>query len=158
PGTNIIAIQGFNGNLTSSDFLMDAQMATVFADLVPPTLTSKAPPPGTISNLTQITVVFSEPVTGVNASDLLVAGQPATGVMGSDTTYVFSFPQPPYGTVAITWAANHGITDLGIPPNPFDPALPGHTWQYTLIDKTPPFIVSFIPVTNSIVKALTSIE
>src|SRR4029079_10736308 len=42
--------------------------------------------------------------------------------------YSFTFLPPPNGAVAVRWASNHGITDLGAPPNPFA----GGEWSYTL--------------------------
>ena len=100
-------------------FVVPAQSAT--SDTVPPTIATVSPPPGSSVNaLTQITVTFSEPVMGVNADDLLLNTQPALSVSGSGATYTFSFPQPFYGNVFITWFPTHGITDEAVPPNPFD--------------------------------------
>ena len=46
-------------------------------DRTPPVVAAKSPAAGaTLTNLTAITVTFSEPVAGVNASDLLVNGTP----------------------------------------------------------------------------------
>lgn len=82
-----------------------------------------------VRTLTQIEVLFSEPVTGVDASDLLVNTTPASSlaVLGPGR-YRFSFSQPSTGIVSIAWAANHGIFDLAASPNPFG----GGTWTYTL--------------------------
>src|SRR5439155_14195952 len=80
-----------------------------------PTVTSFAPAAGTVSSLTQVTVNFSEPVDGIDASDLLIDNLPASSVTGSNATYIFSFPQPPEGVVTVTWAANHGILDRQTP-------------------------------------------
>src|SRR5262249_15010807 len=89
---------------------------------VPPTIASVVPAPGTtITNLASIQLTFSERVIGVDATDLLVNGAPATGLSGSGSNYTFTVAQPAYGAVAITWASGHGITDIGFPSNlPFD--------------------------------------
>ena len=80
-----------------------------------------------IRNLTGIEVNFSEDVTGVNASDLLINGSPATNVTAyAPWQYVFEFPQPATGTVQVAWATNHNIYDLAT--NLF----PGGSWSYTL--------------------------
>src|SRR5438128_5876575 len=79
-GTNLVAIQAFNRPITSSDFLLEIEIAAAPADASPPTAASVTPPPGTVSGLTQITVTFSEPVTGVGFTDLLINTIPATGV------------------------------------------------------------------------------
>lgn len=120
-----------------------------------PTILSQTPAAGTIIGLTQIAVLFSEPVTGVNASDLLINGTAAATVSGSGANYVFSFPQPAYGPVAITWAAGHAITDLDVPSNPFDLTRQGSLWNYTLVDQTPPDIASTVPARGVQVTNLT---
>ena len=65
--------------------------------------------------LRSMLVQFSERVQNVDASDLLINGIAATNVTGSGSNYVFSFPQPPFGEVEVTWAPGHGITDFGWP-------------------------------------------
>jgi len=92
-------------------------------------------------------VTFSERVQNVNAADLLVNGVPATGLSGSISNYTFTFAQPAYGTVTISWASDHGITDFGYPANlPFDDEGTGAAWTYNLIDRIPPAIAARDPV------------
>src|SRR5207247_1776431 len=96
-----------------------------------------------INTLTQLTVNFSKPVTGVDASDLLINGVAAASVITSNpSAYRFFFSQPDYGLVSIGWAANHGIKDLDQPPNDFDPFRSGNSWTYTLVDQSAPTILS----------------
>lgn len=99
-------------------------------DNVPPTVTTISPLPGSsLGHLTQVAVTFSEVVSGVDATDLLVNGVPATQVTGSGSgPYTFGFVAPAPGTVQFTWAPNHGIHDLASSPNPFA----GGNWSYTL--------------------------
>jgi hypothetical protein len=82
-----------------------------------------------IRSLAQIEVTFSEPVTGVDAGDLLVNDAPALAmsVLGAGR-YRFTFNQPPDGTVTVRWAPGHGIQDLAPVPNTFA----GGSWSYTL--------------------------
>jgi len=62
--------------------------------------------------LTQAQVIFSEPVTGVDAADLLVNGVAATSVAGSSQGRTcFSLPSRE-GVVNFTWAGGHNIRDL----------------------------------------------
>src|SRR5213592_882799 len=83
------------------------------SDTTPPAIVLVTPPPASSpTNLTQITVTFSEPVLGVTADDLIINGLAATGVTGSNAMYTFTFLPPPYGGVTVGWAAAHGITDL----------------------------------------------
>lgn len=157
-GTNVIAVQAFNSSLSgSSDFVFYSVLTTPVPDLVAPTVASVTPSPGTVSALASVSVVFSEPVAGVNASDLLVNGVPATGVTGGNDTYTFSVAAPAYGPVAITWSAAHGIADLAIPAHPFDATGAGATWQYTLVDLTPPAAL-ILPFPGSTVRSLSQIE
>ncbi len=72
-----------------------------------PVVAGTTPPPLTsVASLDEITVVFSEPVTGVTAADLEVAGSSATEVVpasGPADTYTFSgFAMPSPGSVGIT--------------------------------------------------------
>jgi hypothetical protein len=105
-------------------------------DLIPPTAALIIPPPSLVVRaLTQIEVNFSEPVTGVDASDLLINGVPATNVAtGLPGQYLFRFAEPAPGPVQVTWSASHGIQDLAVTPNSF----PGEGWDYLLDPNAPP--------------------
>ncbi|HET6409670.1 MAG TPA: lamin tail domain-containing protein, partial [Chthoniobacteraceae bacterium] len=99
-------------------------------DSIPPFVTGLNPPASaTVNSLSQIEVTFSEPITGLNASDLIVNGAAATNVVGSaGNKYTFSFPSVPPGPVSVAWAGGHGIFDLAVPPNAFG----GGNWNYTV--------------------------
>jgi hypothetical protein len=147
-----IATDNFGGKATSA-------VATVYVTVsTPPTLSSVVPAAGTVSTLTNVTVNFSEPVDGVNASDLLINGTPATGISGSNATYTFSFAQPPEGAVGISWASAHGIVDRESTPKPFDALAPGATWQYTLVDSIAPTVIKLSPAAGATVTELREIE
>ncbi|MCX6903153.1 MAG: Ig-like domain-containing protein [Verrucomicrobia bacterium] len=73
-----------------------------------PTVDSFVPPSGLISNLAQVMVNFNMPVSGVEASDLLINNMPASSVTGSNVSYTFFFPQPQDGLVMVSWAAKRG--------------------------------------------------
>ena len=158
PGDNVVAVHYFNAPSASSDIYLDVAMSYIEPDPIPPVISNVSPQPGTVNQLTQITVTFSEPVANVEAFDLLVNGQFATTVNGSGATYTFLFPQPAYGSVQIGWSPDHGITDLGIPPNPFDHTAPTASWQYTLVDIFAPFVASVIPPAGSTVRSLNQIQ
>jgi hypothetical protein len=157
-GTNVLAVHAFNDNLTnSSDFGFNAQLYTFLTDasVAPPRLVQAAPPQGDVLYLTNLTVTFSEPVSGVEAGDLLVNGVPASGLStDTDTTFTFSFAQPPYGAVVVSWATNHGIADFDVPPKPFDGLTILH---YTLINPNSPRIASQTPLAGASVTNLTEI-
>lgn len=158
-GVNVLAVQVFQSSLGSSDLGFEASLETILTETVPPTITRIDPPAGSALNqLTQLTVTFSEPVSGVTAAHLLVSGIPATGVSAVDgTTYTYSFPPPPYGTVPITWNPAHTITDQALPPNRFNDQEPGASWNYLLLDNTPPFVTAVSPSAGATVRALTSL-
>lgn len=103
---------------------------TVERDLTPPVVVSVLPAANTtVSSLKTIEVFFSKPVTNVDASDLLINGSEAGKVeMLTPAQYLFSFLQPPPGTVQIEWSADHHITDLTVSANPFG----GGSWTYRL--------------------------
>ncbi|MBM3848263.1 MAG: hypothetical protein FJ405_18500, partial [Verrucomicrobia bacterium] len=158
-GTNVIAVQALNASLSgSSDFQFDASLSFPGVDSVPPRIVGQLPAPGVVGSLTALTVWFSEPVQMVNATDLLINGQPAADVVGGNDTYTFRFPEPPPGTVVITWANSHGIIDVAVPANNFNSATAGNTWQYTLQDRKPPTPLLTLPTPESLVRELVSIE
>lgn len=103
---------------------------TVTPETVPPTVANLAPPPGSVvRQLTQVEVFFTEPVIGVDAADLRINGVAASGLTGAGAgPYRFSFTSPAPGTVNLSWAAGHGITDLSQAVNPFA----GGSWQVNL--------------------------
>ena len=98
-----------------------------------------------VTNLTNITVVFSERVQNVNASDLLVNGLPATGVIGSGSNYTFSFRNPP----TATWtspssrATASRIMDSRATFRSMN-SDDAYVWSYELIDTTPPFVLTHV--------------
>ncbi|HTD68049.1 MAG TPA: CotH kinase family protein, partial [Candidatus Limnocylindria bacterium] len=128
-GTNVVAIHALNSPTASSDFVVEAVMNATLDE--PPTAEGIEPFPSSIvTTLNFIDVTFSEGVTGVDASDLIINGSPATNVtLISSREYIFSFPQPATGVVSIAWAASPGISDQDAPPDAF---VSGASWTYTL--------------------------
>ncbi len=147
-GNNVVAIQAFNGNLTSSDLLLDASLSAMIDDVPPTVVTLNPPVNALIPTLNTIEVFFSEPVTNVDASDLLINGSPATDIdFLAPNQFLFIFPEPPTGTVQVAWAANHRIVDRASTPNAFT----GGNWTYTLNPNAMPpgVIVSEFMADNS---------
>jgi hypothetical protein len=131
------------------------------ADGVSPTVASVEPEPGTIYELSSITVTFSEPVTNVVVTDLLLNGQStALAVEGSNDVYTFTFAQqPPYGPIQVRWDPGHDIRDLDDqPPLRMDENAPGNTWAYTLVDVTPPTVTRLTPAAGSTLRQVSQIE
>jgi hypothetical protein len=130
PGTNVLAVQAFNSSLSaSSDFVINVSLQSS-NDVSPPTVVSILPATNrVVAVLNQIEVLFSEPVTGVDAADLLLNNVAATAVVTlTPSDYLFTFPQPSPGPVQVAWRSSHGIQDLAAVPNPFA----GGSWTYTL--------------------------
>jgi len=161
-GENVIAVHAFNQSLAqSTDFGFNAQLYAYLPDtaVVAPRVASVTPSAGELFYLTNITVKFSESVSNVNASDLLINGVTATGMVSTtNTTYTFSFAQPAFGPVSVTWAAGHGIQDFDDPPKAFDGAGPGATFQYSLVNPSAPTVASQSPLRNAAVNVLTQIN
>jgi hypothetical protein len=134
-GRNVIAVQAFNASIgSSSDFVLNVSLAAL-GDSEPPIVETLQPPAGAeIRSLDSIEVLFNEPVRNVDAGDLLLHGQPATNVtVYTDRQYVFTFPKPSAGTLAVAWAASHGITDQAGTPHAFA----GGSWTYRINPNLP---------------------
>ena len=162
-GTNVLAVHAFNNApATSSDFGFNAQLYTFVADprAVPPRIQTLSPNAGEVFSLTNITVRFTEAVSGVSANDLLINGVAAASVSGgaSNDVFTFTFAQPAFGNVQITWASAHGIADFDSPPKPFDGSGVGATWQYLLLNPSSPTIAAASPVAGASITNLTQIQ
>lgn len=120
-----------------------------------PVVQTVSPTPGSAtSSLTQISVTFSEAVTGVDPEDFLINGDPAGGVSGAGAgPYVFTFTEPPAGIVSASFEFSAEITDLsgGI-------FVPGNGWTYSLADTIAPALASTVPASGATVAALTQVE
>ncbi len=108
----------------------------VLADTIGPRIVSVFPvPEAAVGTLKSIEIWFDEPVTGVDASDLLVNDQPAAQVVGFHSgPYTFTFSEPPSGVVTVRWADGHGIRDL----SPAGNGYVGGAWTYSLSAGTSP--------------------
>jgi hypothetical protein len=135
PGTNLLALQVFNANSSSSDLLVDAALASDLDETAPLQVDTSPTPGATVAGLTSVEIGFSESVANVTASDLLVNGVPAADVKSvSPRDYIFNFEQPANGAVQMAWAAGQQISDLAPIPNHFA----GGEWSYTLDTNLPP--------------------
>jgi hypothetical protein len=101
-----------------------------YVDTTPPTILSRTPVAGsTVASLGQAEVLFSEPVLGLDAADLLINGVPALSAVGSGAgPYLFQFAPPSTGTVQLAWSPGHNIRDTAPSANPFA----GGSWTVTL--------------------------
>ncbi len=157
-GENTIAIQVFNDDLESSDFLINPELISTAPDAEPPVVAGFDPPPGNVVDLSQITVTFSEPVTGVEASDLTINGVEAESVSGSGDEYNFAFSEVPAGQVTVAWSVDHGITDTATPPNPFDSTSPDDVKIYEVADEIAPSIAETVPLPDLTLRGLREIS
>src|SRR5262245_57190791 len=80
------------------------------------------PAPGeTISELTSVEVIFSEPVSCGDATHLIVNGQPAVEITShAPDQFSFTFPEPQTGPVTFEWREDHGIFAEGEPVRSFE--------------------------------------
>ena len=99
-------------------------------DEIAPVITTILPSPNlTLRELQEVSVTFSETVTGVDAADLLAGGTPANFVKGSGPgPYHFTFDPVPSGALELTWEPGHAIADLAADPNAFA----GYSWSYAI--------------------------
>jgi hypothetical protein len=154
-GTNVFAMQGFNRVKEDLDYFANPELAIVFADITAPVVTSVSPSPSTtVTNLAQLTIVFSESVSNVDASDLRINGAPASSVtVTNGTNYAFRFPTASAGIVQVTWDPGHGIKDFSN--NPLNTT--NVSYYFTNIVEAPR-VVSATPAFGATVPALTSIS
>lgn len=158
-GTNVLAIQVFNVSSGSSDLVFDAALLATIEDTSAPLVAAVSPTPGLgVTNLTRLTVTFSEPVSGVEAADLLVNEFPCVEVSGGPESYTFTPVQPAFGLVQVSWRMTCGIADLASPPNAFNPTGPRARWTYDLYDTTTPVVVLLNPPAGSTVRQLSRVE
>lgn len=153
-GANTIAIQAFNLSLTSSDFLIDAELVGIPKDFDEPKLVSVSPKPGKVSALQTVTVRFSEPVHGVDYDDMLLNGRSADNVQGKNDTWVFTFLDVGYGEAKVTWASGHEIEDFARPANVFDAVSAGELGSYQIVDDIAPELIEVMPPPGATVREL----
>ena len=157
-GKNQIAIMGFNTNLTSSDFMMNAELRSFQPDESPPKVASIDPAPGNVSLLREVTVRFDEEVTGVDADDLWLNGDPAVQLRGRSALWTFTFAPGDFGGATLSWNPDHGIADTARPPNLMDAASAAATHQYRIVDDMPPALTTILPPPGSTVRGLNRVR
>lgn len=144
-GTNVIAIQGFNINLTSSDFMLHPALEFQGLDRDPPRVLSIDPPAGLVRSFSEVVVTFSEPVSGVDAGDLTVNDVAAWSVRKEGNRYLFSFPAVGPGDLTLQWRQDAGIGDLAARPNGLEATTLSEIRQYHLVDADAPFVTTLWP-------------
>ena len=148
-GWNVLCIMLLNFSKANWDAYLDARLTAKEREFVPPEIVSISPNPGELTELNTIAVTFSEPMSGVDASDLMINDYPATHLKENGNTFTFQFDHPAAGKTDVWWAQDHGIGDRASPPNAFDPEgnTGNHkpTWSYELLDLIPPGLASRMP-------------
>lgn len=128
-------------------------MTCLSAQVFGGSVASVSPAPGsTVTNLTQVTITFTNAVQNVAPEDLLLNGVPGTNVSGSGAVYTYSFSPPTPGAVQVSWNGANLIT-VRQTNHLFD--LSTNTWQDTLLDVVPPAVSAISPVPGATVNQLT---
>jgi hypothetical protein len=123
---------GYPIDLPFDELVPSARWSYVLVDRTPPLIVARSPAPNsTVSSAHQISVTFSEAVTGVDGGDLFVNDEPPLEVSGAGSNYTFTFRHQPPGPVYVTWALDHGITDIGSTPSNLFDASAGN-WTFTV--------------------------
>ena len=156
-GTNTISIQAFNLSLSSSDFLIDAELVGILDDNKPPVLTSFKPEPGRMQKLNSVTLQFSEPVRNIDLSNLKLNGRLPKSIYGQDHSWTFNFDDADYGDVVLTWDVDQEIEDFGRPSNKFSPES-SELARYQVVDDLAPELVDILPRPGTIVRELKRIR
>ncbi|MDB6148773.1 MAG: hypothetical protein JWQ44_221 [Chthoniobacter sp.] len=121
---------GIVGLANTGAFVPPLPWSYTLSDTIAPVATQLTPAAGsTLGVVTEVRVLFSESVDGVNASDLTVNGVAASAVTGSGQgPYLFTVTPPAAGAVTLAWVAGHGIQDTATTPNAFA----GGSWNVTV--------------------------
>jgi hypothetical protein len=154
--TVILAALALSGIFTGQNSVRAAESTLTENVSTAPVVKDVKPAPGFVNQLTSISVTFSESVAGVRAGDFLLNGLPAESVTGTGISYTFSFPQPPFGPVDISWGTLHTIADVDN--QRFDGGVPGSTWAYQLINPAGPAVTNVIPVPGTVLRRLGQVE
>ena len=149
-GWNVLSVMLLNYSRSNSDAFLDVRLSAVKRELVPPKITSISPKPGDVDNLDSITITFSEPMSGIDAGDLIINNYPAALVDSKDNTFTFNLEKLASGTINVWWAPEHGIGDQASPPNNFDPKI--KTWNYELLDLIAPNLSTRLPLEGNVKK------
>ena len=147
-GWNVLCVMLLNYSKGNSDAYLDIRLSAKEREFVPPEVVSIHPKPGDVEELKSITVTFSEPMSGIEAGDLMINDYPAVSVETKGNAFTFDLEQPPPGKIDVWWAPNHGIGDQASPPNAFAPE--DGTWNYELLDSVPPRLTSRLPVEGTV--------
>lgn len=102
----------------------------VLSEQLPPTVVHTNPQRGSeVATIDYIEVLFSEPVDGVEASDLEIDGIGAIEMEGKDAgPYRFYFESPLTGEVEVKFRDDNGIEDWAKTPNEFE----GYSWGFNV--------------------------
>jgi len=107
-----------------------ATASDLCADEIPPTMELVLPEANsTVAELKTIEIIFSEPVSGVDAQDLQINGTGATNlIVLTDNQYLFQFKRALAGSAFVGWRSGHEIRDLSSASN----LLQSSSWGYTV--------------------------
>ncbi|HIL69934.1 MAG TPA: hypothetical protein EYG38_08810 [Verrucomicrobia bacterium] len=157
-GVNIVAVQIFNISLESSDFMMNPTIRYSTPDHIPPTIVEVRPSEGVLKELSEITVVFSEAVSGLQAEDLMLNGVSAISVTGKETQFTFQVKPPEPGEIVVRIASDASWADTSRPANMLDRTGLGSSWRYNIVDEFSPRPILILPQPQAKVRSTSVIE
>ena len=147
-GWNVLCVMLLNFSKGNSDAYLDVRLSSKEREFVPPEVVSVSPEPGELEKLDSITVKFSEPMSGIEAGDLMVNDYPALSVSAKGNAFTFKLDDLPPGKIDVWWSPTHGIGDQASPPNAFAPK--NDPWTYELLDLVPPRLASHLPLEGTV--------
>ena len=160
-GWNVLCVMLLNFSKSNWDAYIDVRLSAKESEFEPPEILSVSPKPGELTSFDSMAVTFSEPMSGVDADDLMINDYPASKLNVNGNTFTFQFDEPAAGHINVWWAPGHGIGDQAFPPNAFNPAgnsgVHKAVWSYDLLDLTPPYHESRMPI-ESIVRQFNQTE
>ncbi len=157
-GRNELAVQVFNVNLSSTDLKFDLELTGFRPDLVAPRLVEVRPASGEVNDLSEITLRFSEAVTGIDLGDVLLSGRKADELSGNGDQWTFRFSSLELGHYEVTLENDHGITDFGRPANLLEGIEEFFPREFELVDRIPPALTRVLPPEDATVRELKRIR
>lgn len=156
-GTNVLAVQLFNANISSSDLYLQISLESETFVLKPPEIETIDPAPGELSQFDSIVLTFDEPVQFVESYHLLVNEIPASQLVKiNDRTYRFDYPDLTAQTYEVRFERDTAIADRDPFPNLFDSQ--SRQWSYQLNHSIPPELISIRPEPGLAVNSLETVE
>ena len=156
PGRNIVAIQGFNTTLGSSDFVLHPELVYEGLDAEAPVVIAVDPAPGLVEDFREVTVQFFRAGSGSGSPRFDPQRCSGSELERSRRYLALWFRTARTRESDSEVEQETGITDLARTPNPFDGQAASETRLYQLLDENAPHIIDIFPRPGQALSACSS--